>query len=472
MSSGYADIIILIEELQDIIDENPIDGTPVAELDATVTKLEEKRILLRKQSFDLLREYQLHQVEVKHSMDADKRIERSLVFSVEDLQRHIFEVETSLSVNLTNASDSQLIDLKKSVPTITSKIDKIAEKYENLLQSPIRKAELLMDIKDIGEKYIKLTKMNSSYLKLLKKQIEEREVYKQQTFDESKLNIHLDKFLGYDSKSDIYTFQTDFNKLYTRNTPRKMLPDLLKNNLLADPALSLVKSLTDIDEIWHRLKAAYGDTKLLLSKKLQQLIRTDQLTRTKDPEMLVQILNDVINTLKELMKLAQEHGIEENLFYGDGLDRFYNILGNSRLTRWLSSIADEQLSPKTTWLRLIQFLEKEQKLQQQKMLISSNNGYANIRSKSSKLSDASKTDTSKNDVCKNNRSQRYGQKSYISYTSADPVCAICDSPDATNDHVSTSGPGGSLLVLEDLRLSNTTPARNSLNYYPQIDFLC
>jgi len=57
-----------------------------------------------------------------------------------------------------------------------------------------------------------------------------------------------------------------------------------------------------------------------------------------------------------------------------------------------------------------------------------------------------KTDTSKNDVCKNNRSQRCGQKSYISYTSADPVCAICDSPDATNDHVSTSGPGGSRII--------------------------
>jgi len=142
-----------------------------------------------------------------------------------------------------------------------------------------------MDI--IGEKYIKLTKMNSSYLELLKKQIEKREVYKQRSFDESKLNIHLDKFSGYNSKTDIYTFQTDFNKLYTHNTPKRMLPDLLKINLLADPALSLVNSLTDIDEIWHRLKTAYSDTKLLLSKKLQQLTRTDQLIRTKDPSTKV-----------------------------------------------------------------------------------------------------------------------------------------------------------------------------------------
>ena len=46
----------------------------------------------------------------------------------------------------------------------------------------------------------------------------------------------------------------EFEKLYSKATPKKMLPDLLKNNYLADPALSLVKILDEIDEIWTRLK--------------------------------------------------------------------------------------------------------------------------------------------------------------------------------------------------------------------------
>ena len=40
-----------------------------------------------------------------------------------------------------------------------------------------------------------------------------------------------------------------------------MMADVLKNNLLEGPALSLVRSITDIDEIWERLKRSYDDPK-------------------------------------------------------------------------------------------------------------------------------------------------------------------------------------------------------------------
>ena len=82
------------------------------------------------------------------------------------------------------------------------------------------------------------------------------------------LNINLSKFGGYDSEMDIYTFQYEFEKLHLRTTPKKMLSDLLKYNYLDEPALSLVKSLDNIDEMWSRLKKAYGDAKTLLNKKL------------------------------------------------------------------------------------------------------------------------------------------------------------------------------------------------------------
>ena len=73
--------------------------------------------------------------------------------------------------------------------------------------------------------------------------------------------------------------------------------------------------------------------------------------------------------MKDIILLAQKHKIEDSLFHGDGLERIYKLIGDGRMTWWLSSIWDEELSRKQTWEKLVKFLEKEQKLQQQKMLI-------------------------------------------------------------------------------------------------------
>ena len=72
---------------------------------------------------------------------------------------------------------------------------------------------------------------------------------KQELFNKSKLKINLPKFSGYELKLDIYSFQSEFLKIYEWTTPKQMMPDLLKNKLLEGSALSLVKSMTDIENI-------------------------------------------------------------------------------------------------------------------------------------------------------------------------------------------------------------------------------
>ena len=96
----------------------------------------------------------------------------------------------------------------------------------------------------------------------MKKEISTRELNKHELFKEARLNIKLSKFSGYDSCTDVYTFQSEFQKLYLRTTPKRVLSDLLINNFLSEPAPSLVKGVEDIQEIWERLKSAYGDTKM------------------------------------------------------------------------------------------------------------------------------------------------------------------------------------------------------------------
>ena len=55
------------------------------------------------------------------------------------------------------------------------------------------------------------------------------------------------------------------------------MSDVLKNNYLEGAALSLVRSVDNIDEIWQRLKSAYGDPKPLLKKKLSEINKISQL---------------------------------------------------------------------------------------------------------------------------------------------------------------------------------------------------
>ena len=60
---------------------------------------------------------------------------------------------------------------------------------------------------------------------------------------------------------DIYTFRTKFEKFVTPYLQNPLLPGTLKFNYLEGPALTLVKELTDINEIWDQLE----DSKDMLS---------------------------------------------------------------------------------------------------------------------------------------------------------------------------------------------------------------
>ena len=167
---------------------------------------------------------------------------------------------------------------------------------------------------------------------------------------------------------DIYTFQLEFEKFYLRIYPKKLLPDLLKNNYLADPALCMVKGQDDINCIWERLKKAYGDKKVMLQKKLPDVMKIGSLTKTKESEQLQEGLVMIINSMNDLMKLAEKHDIENKLYNGDGLDTIYGLMGDARLTRLFSSICDEELEDKVLWSRFIRFLAKELVVQEKSLV--------------------------------------------------------------------------------------------------------
>ena len=195
------------------------------------------------------------------------------------------------------------------------------------------------------------------------------EISKLELFNESELKINLSKFSGFDSKLDLYTFQSELIKIYKRTKPKRMMSGVLKNNHLEGSALSLVWSVDDIDKIWQRLKSAYGDPKLLLKKKLSEINMINQLSKLKDTERVVAALSQIINTMKDLQRLASEHHIESKLYSGDGLERIYQLLGDNWVTRLLSKLCEETYGDHEQWIVLVEFLEKHLKVQQQRMLI-------------------------------------------------------------------------------------------------------
>ena len=140
----------------------------------------------------------------------------------------------------------------------------------------------------------------------------------------------------------------------------------------------------------------------------------------KQTEEVADALAKVFNLIKDLMKLAKQHNIEEKLYHEEGLQQIYKLLGDGRVTRWLSTISYEPLEDKKVWAKLILFMEKEMKIQQQIILISSR----------------STTELKERRECNELHLVDTNEKVINS------ECFIC----GENDHIKTEGPGGAQLI--------------------------
>ena len=322
-------------------------------------------------------------------------------------------------------NDEQITTKKAAIPHIEKKMLGVTNSIKELLAlDGCRNYE----VDRITADYDKLCISKVNYEQFIIKEAESRELSKKELFNAAKLNIHLGKFSGYDSKTDIYTFQSEFSDL-NQLTPKRYHARKLKNNHLDGPALALVKNVDDIDDIWLRLKEAYGDPKLLLKRKLAEVESINHLWKTKSPEKLSNLLSKLINIIRDLLKLAADHKIEEKLYCGDGLDRIYQLMGDERLTKWLTQISEKNLSDKRIWTTLIDFLENDLKIQHQKMLIHKKRDEKDEKVDENKSKDKSKDGNS-------------GRSSHYAGGSTSSKCHLCDA----DDHVATNGPKGSKVV--------------------------
>ena len=297
------------------------------------------------------------------SIAAKKRSEEFLLQEVKTTMRNL---QSTLKTDIKHLSDDEVKERQSGLLKLIEGMENLSKMVHNLLEcsNSVEKDE----VDEIMANYSNISLLKE-YFKDINNEVKNRETTKQKLFDESKLRINLPTFSGYESKLDIYSFQSEVLKIYEQTTPKQMLPDLLKNNLLEGSALSLVKSMKDIEDMWKRLKGAYGDPILLLKKKLSQIRNISQLWKIRHQEKLVNALSKIINMMRELHQIAEQHNMKPTLYSDDRLERIHQMMCDSRVTRWLSTICEVEYNDEQTWHHLIELFQRDLKVQQQKLII-------------------------------------------------------------------------------------------------------
>lgn len=359
------------------------------------------------------------EVKQKDAISQKASMEKGLVFIAGEFERTISELEMFFLPTVSIAKDHEVTQWNEELPHHVKRFDTLAERYKAILQSPSPNPDFELKVTKLGTRYEELASRKRVFVSTLRKEIMSRELGKQDLVKEARLNINLPKFSGYESDLDIYSFQIEFEKLHTRTYPRRSLPDVLLNNFLSEPALSLVKGLDNIDEIWQRLKSSYGDTRMLLSRKLNQLDHVESSGKSKE-EKLVTKYSRLICVMKDLLKLASKHNIEKNLFYGGATERIYKVMGDGLVNKWLDLMCDESPIEKELWNKLITFLERQIKIQQQKMLV-----------------------TPKPEEKDKDDSKKKHRGFFTDQDSDQPICFICGK---SSNHITTNGPGKTRII--------------------------
>ena len=315
-------------------------------------------------------------------------------------------------------SDDAISKRRDKFPHQQRQLDTLSRSLSNLLDAAPGKDSLT----DIEQRYDDLIKLKSVYTKSLDSVVKAREIDEKKAFNKSKLKMKIPPFKGYDG-IDIYTFQTTFEKVYLEDTPSHLLPDLLKNNYLENPALLLVKDVHDIDDIWKRLKSAYGDTKIMLSRKITELENLDELWKKKEPEKLGDGLIKLINLMRDLMTMAENHDIEVKLYHGDAINTIHSLMGQPRFRRWMSIVYDEEIPDGAKhWDRLLMFLEKDLNICQKEMILPAK--------------------APKNQPVKPQGGKKKPDGGHHVEEEGNLLCSIC----GADDHVQTPGPSGIKLI--------------------------
>ena len=271
--------------------------------------------------------------------------------------------------DLKKETDSSILDLKKCVKNLDSEFNDILDRIAELGKSyPSQYSETSYMMDDLAGAKIDLKNSLDKFKTNLEREILTRDLSEEKMKNASLIGIKLPKFKGYNSSLDFYTFKTEFETKVAPRLSAKLLPDYLKNNYLEGQAFQIVKELTDMAQIWERLKQSFGNVTSMLSKKLGELERGEALCRIKDDEKFVLSATKFKNCMDELSTLAEKHGVKSELYHMSTLTKVFQLIGKDRQRKIMQNshntftghVDNEQM-----WLNVVNHLNREIQVREQ-----------------------------------------------------------------------------------------------------------
>ena len=323
-------------------------------------------------------------------------------------------------------SDSQLLDLSKKLGVLDLEGNTILEKTTNFAKCVGGDDSGRLD--DLNEKLTSTLAKKESFAMAVRNEVSARDLSDEKIKNALGLKIQLPKFKGYDSVMDVYTFKTQFEKCVVPYVQKKLLPDTLKLNYLSDPALTLVRRLRDIEEIWDRLIKSYGNSRMLLQNKLGALEKLGGLQKARGEEKLIHAISEILYAMTELSELAAKYHLENELYFGGGLEKVMNLIGDKRERKFCIKNKDLDLEKRDEWTKLAEFLEDELKGCQKCLLNTKSKQGFGIQP----LSSGGKTDN----IRKSSDSSHKIYNTNMDGKKTKPTCHIC----GKDDHMSYTSP--------------------------------
>ena len=87
--------------------------------------------------------------------------------------------------------------------------------------------------------------------------------------------------------------------------------------------------------------------------------KVENLCEIKSDEKRISAISSLLNSMTDLSELAKEHKLENELYYGGGVERVLSIMGSERKRKFIKK-SDKRLKGPEAWTRLKEMLEKEQ----------------------------------------------------------------------------------------------------------------
>ena len=364
---------------------NDFDGVFEKTFEEMITrvreKIEEGRKTVAKIEVDLeenAAKAKAQHEEMVHQQFLSEQKFKSTVLLTEIKNRCESLIKRCTSDVLANLTDFQIFECQKNMGSLDGEMREIFGKVTEFSKIAAlcgeEKDVMLREPEDLQAKALKV---RNSYFKELHSIVMKRDISEEKLKNLNSLDIDLPKFQGYESKMDIFTFRSEFEKLIQPKHQKRYWVDILKRNYLSGPAFVLVDKTEDIDDVWRKLTEAYGNVKLLLQSKINSLDKLGNLGSVEGDEKLANALAKIINMMTELSTLAQRHNLEYKLYVGGGLEKLYKLIGNERERKFLSKNLEtmssamssstqgsEVLVEKDTWENLKKFLQKEHALRE------------------------------------------------------------------------------------------------------------